>query len=365
MKILFVGTHHGGGGTESHLITLSLAMLAEGHEVAAVVQANTPIARGLNHSDVRLYFGKFRNAFDPRGWKAVWSACSEFQPDWIVGSFSKEYWPLAIISRLRGIKLCLFKHMDYKMRFMTHHLIPRLAQRFVVISEFMRGNFIARGVDPTRISLLYNPLDLSHFQPDAELRRTKRAELGFAEDDIVVGFISAMHPDKGMLPLVDALNLAIKTQPKLKAIWVGNGLAVAELKNRIAQGGFADHHHYFEWTQNVLPYYAVLDIFAVPSLSPESFGRVSIEAQALGIPVLCSNRGGLPETLDNEITGQLLPAGEVSVWRDALLNLANNPALRQTWGQNGRPWVLRKFGTQIVARQFSELLNSVETKKFR
>lgn len=359
MKILFVGTHHGGGGTESHLITLARAMAAQGHEVAAVVQANTPISRGLDNSDVHLFYGKFRNAFDPRGWKAVWSACTKFQPNWIVGSFSKEYWPLAIIARLRHIKLCLFKHMDYKMRFMTHHLIPRLAQRFVVISEYMRGNFIARGVDSTRISLLYNPLDLAHFEPDIALRRNKRAELGFADDDIVVGFISAMHPDKGMLPLVDALNLAMKIEPKLQAIWVGNGLAVAELKNRIAHGGFAEHHHYFEWTHNVLPYYAMLDILAVPSLSPEAFGRVSIEAQALGIPVLCSHRGGLPETLDNEMTGQLLPAGDVSAWRDALLNLASNPALRQSWAQNGRPWVQRKFSAQIIASQFTELLKAV------
>src|ERR1035437_1885308 len=112
MKLLFVGTHNGGGGTESHFVTLAKAMLAAGHEVAAVVRYDTPIHNGLLGSGVQLYNGVFRNAFDPRGIIAVWRACGEFQPDWIVGSFSKEYWPLAIIARLRGVKLALFKHMD-------------------------------------------------------------------------------------------------------------------------------------------------------------------------------------------------------------------------------------------------------------
>lgn len=360
MRLLFVGTHYGGGGTESHLVTLSKAMLAAGHDVAAVVRPDTPIHNGLAGSGVQLYSGVFRNAFDPRGIIAVWRAVSAFEPDWIVGSFSKEYWPLAVIARLRGVKLALFKHMDYPLRFLTHHFIPRLAHRFIVISEHMRRNFISRGVDATRIDLLYNPIDMEYFHPDPVLRRTSRAQLGFAEDDIVLGFIGAMHPDKGMLPLCDAVNLAMKEAPKLKAIWVGDGLAVQNLKAKIRQGGFANRHTWHTWSPNVLSYYAAVDMLAVPTIGNEAFGRVSIEAQACGIPVLCSDNGGLPETFEPDVTGLLIPPGDVPAWRDAILNLAGNPQLRMQMQNKGRDWVIQKFSTTEIAKQFTKLLDEAQ-----
>jgi glycosyltransferase involved in cell wall biosynthesis len=356
MKLLFVGTHYGGGGTESHFITLSKAMLAAGHEVAAVVRPDTPIHNALVGSGVKLYSGVFRNAFDPRGIMAVWRAISAFEPDWMVGSFSKEYWPLAVIARLRGVKLALFKHMDYPLRFFTHHFIPRLAHRFIVISKFMRSNFVARGVDATRIQMLYNPLDLDYFKPDAQLRLSSRAQWGYAEDDIVVGFIGAMHPDKGMLPLCDALNQAMAVNPKIKAIWVGDGLAVQDLKAKIQNGGFSARHIWHTWAKDVRPYYAAIDMLAAPTLVTETFGRVSIEAQASGVPVLCSNLGGLPETMVPDVTGKLLPVGDVAVWRDTILNLAQDAQLREQFLNKGREWVTNNFSTAEIAKQFAELL---------
>jgi len=359
MKLLFVGTHHGGGGTESHFITLSKAMHTAGHEVAAVVRPDTPIHNALVGSGVQLYSGVFRNAFDPRGIIAVWRAISAFEPDWIVGSFSKEYWPLAVISRMRGVKLALFKHMDYPLRFLTHHFIPRLAHRFIVISNHMRRNFIVRGVDAARTQMLYNLIDLDYFKPDPQLRLNSRAQLAYAEDDVVLGYIGAMHPDKGMLPLCDALNLAMAKNPELKAIWVGDGLAVQDLKAKIKAGGFENRHIWHTWVKDVRPYYSALDMLAVPTIGNEAFGRVSIEAQASGVPVLCSDNGGLSETLQENITGLLIPPGDVPAWRDAILNLADNPQLRLQMQNKGRDWVAKTFSTTAIVKEFTHLLEDV------
>ena len=358
MKLLFVGTNHGGGGTESHFITLAKAMLAAGNEVTAIVNADTPIHHGLMNSGVDLYFGVFRNAVDPRGIVAVWRACSKIKPDWIISNFSKEYWPLAIIAKLRGVKLALFKHMDFPMRPVTRYFIPRLADRFIVISNFMRNNFIARGINPAHIQILYNPLDLDYFKPNPQLRIASRKKLGYADDDIVIGFIGAMHPDKGMLPLCDAINQAMAQIPKLKAIWIGEGIAVLDLNAKIKKGGFATRHKWHTWAEDVRPYYAAIDILAVPTIGRETFGRVSIEAQALGIPVLCSNNGGLPETFVPDVTGKLLPAGDVVAWREAILELAGDAQQRIRFQEKGREWVEHQFSSAAIAKEFTSLLEA-------
>jgi len=356
MRLLFVGTNRGGGGTESHFVTLARTMHEAGHSVAAVVYKGAPIHTGLQGSGVQIYTGVFRNAFDPRGFRSVWRACKQFQPDWIVGSFSKEYWPLAILAKLRGVKLAIFKHMDFAMRPATNYFIPRLADRFVVISEFMARRFIARGLPANRIQVLYNPLNLEYFKPDPELRKITRESLGYADADIVLGYIGAMHADKGIMQLADAVNQAMLQQPGLKALWLGDGPAAYELMTRINGGGFATRHGIHQWAADVRPYIAALDMLAIPSVESETFGRVSIEAQASGVPVLCSNIGGIPETLSRDVTGLLLPPGDIPAWRDAIITLAGDELLRKKMAIQGPEWVARQFSAPVIGLQFQKLL---------
>lgn len=364
MRLLFVGTNRGGGGTESHFVTLALAMLEAGHAVAAVVYLGSPIHTGLVGRGVQLYNGTFRNAFDPRGIRAVLKASRDFHPDWIISSFSKEYWPLALISHALRVKLALFKHMDFPMRPATRYFIPRLASRFIVISDYMRNCFIAYGIPSSHIQVLHNPLDLGYFRPDPLLRHTTREAMDLKEGDIVLGFVGALHRDKGIFILADAVNQAMSGLPRLKALWVGEGPHSAEFMAHIHNGGFATRHIIHKWTADVRPYYAAMDMLAIPSLRSETFGRVSIEAQACGVPVLGSNHGGIPETLEPGVTGQLLPPGDISAWRDAILALAGNEQIRARMKERGRAWVTQQFSATVIARQF-ELMLKEETRANR
>jgi glycosyltransferase involved in cell wall biosynthesis len=250
--------------------------------------------------------------------------------------------------------------MDFPLKPVTHFFIPRLADRFIVISNFMRENFITRGINPARIQLLYNPLDLNYFRPNPILRKASREQLGLDESDIVIGFIGAMHPHKGVAQLAEILDCVMAKIPNLKALWVGEGPAEQDVQTLIQNGKFANRHIFHKWTPDVRPYYAAMDMLAIPSIVNEAFGRVSLEAQACGIPVLCSNNGGLPETLQPGITGLLLPPGDVPAWCDAIIKLAQDAQLRIQLQNNGRDWVDRTFSTTAIAKQFTALLEDAQ-----
>lgn len=360
MRLLFVGTVKGGGGIESHFITLSRAMVAAGHEVAAVVHPDSVIRRGLDGSGVEIFPGVFRNAFDPRGFRAVSRAIRRFKPDWVIGSYSKEYWPLVAVTRLHGVPLALFRHMDFPMRFLTHRFIPRLAQRFITISAYMRDTQIARGVDARHLHFLYNPLIAEDFVVDAAMRLRCRAESGWVADEVVVGFVGAMHPDKGIFTLFEAVSQVMRVRPQVRMLWVGRGPAQDELAARIDASEFADRHVRLGWSDDVRQCYARMDVLAVPSVSNETFGRVSMEAQACGVPVLCSTRGGIPESLHPGETGALVPPGEVPAWREAILGMVDDAQQRGRMGAAGPRWVAAQFGAPIIARQLAELLSTPE-----
>ena len=144
----------------------------------------------------------------------------------------------------------------------------------------MRQRFIARGIDPKHLQVLYNPLDLDDFQPDPALRLRSRAQLGYQHDDRVAGFVGALHPGKGIFVWLQALDQAMAENPHIRALWLGQGVAEAAFKQALAQSPFAARHQHLGWQADLRPYYAAMDVLALPSIESDTFGRVLIEAQA-------------------------------------------------------------------------------------
>jgi glycosyltransferase involved in cell wall biosynthesis len=358
MKFLFVGTNPEHTGAATHFVALAQAMAEAGHEVTAVVYPDGLIARGLAASNVRLHYARFRNAFDPRGFRAVIAAIRQRRPDWLVGNFGKEYWPLIACGRLMKVNVALFRHRTPAMGRFSGYLLPRLAQRFFAVSKYARKAYLDWGVPPQLVQILYNPVDMALFQPCASRRAEIRNQLGLDDDSMVVGYFGRMSDGKGIFTLLEAANAAMLTEPNLHCLWVGDGPDAALLRERIAaQPQTAHRHHFTGWVHDVHPYYKAISVLAFPSKLPETFGRVAVEAQACGVPVLGSNIGGVPETLHAGVTGFLLPPIDVDAWREAILKMTDNDR-RQTMGAAAREFVTQHFSTTVIAEEFTSDLTS-------
>ena len=357
MKFLFVGTNPEHTGAATHFVALAQAMAEAGHDVSAVVYPDGLIAQGLASSNVRLHYAKFRNAFDPRGYRAVIAAIRQQRPDWLIGNFGKEYWPLIACGRLMKVKVALFRHRTPAMSRFSGYLLPRLAQRFFAVSKYARQAYLDWGVPPQLVQILYNPVDMTLYQPSATQRAEIRGRLGLDDDSMVLGYFGRMSDGKGIFTLLAAASAAMRSEPKLHCLWVGDGPDAALLRERIAaQPETAHRHHFTGWVHDVHPYYKAISVLAFPSKLPETFGRVAVEAQACGVPVLGSDIGGVPETLQADVTGFLLPPIDVDAWRDAILKMADTDR-RQSMGTAAREFVAQHFSTTVIAQEFSNILS--------
>jgi len=354
MRLLFVGTSKTGGGTETHFITLAKALTDIGHDVAAVVRPDSPMQKALVGSAVKVFEGTFRNSLDFRGINAVNDAIRDFKPDWLVGSFSKEYWPLVWISRKQKIPLALFRHMATVMKKGTQFFIPRLAQRFIVISNFMKDLFIERGVPGNLIHVLHNPLDLDYFKPDPQLRVRSRESLDLSESAVLVGYVGALHPGKGIYVLHQAMERVMQNNDNVFMLWIGTGVDEKNFKNVLASSKYRNRVFWKGYIDDVRPWYAAMDLLAVPSIEYDTFGRVSIEAQACGTPVFGSQLGGIVETLDDGVTGRLLPDGDVDGWTAAIQEFSRSS--RDDQYASGREFVRRNFSPDTIADEFIRIL---------
>ena len=359
MKLLFVGTHRGPGGTESHFVSLSTAMAAAGHEVSALVCPGDYIDGHLaSDGRVRRFAAHFERPFDGGAMRALAAAVRATRPDWIVGSFAREYWPTALIGRAHGVPVVLFRHVEERFRQQTARLLPHLVHRIVAPSEFLRERLVDRGIARSRTAVVHNPLDTEAYRPDPARRAEMRARLGFAPDDVVVGFAGRLERQKGVHTLAPALDAAMACCPNLRALWIGSGKAESDVAGLLADSPYRERHVRMPWSAEMPACYAAMDVLAFPSISSETFGRVSIEAQACGVPVLASRTGGVPETLRDGVTGRLVAAGDVAAWTDALIDAARDVDGRARMGAAGRAFVRESFDGPRITRDFERLLGA-------
>ncbi len=356
MRLLFVCTAPGGGGLETHFVALANAMAAAGNEVAVFIYRGERIDQQLDASVTR-YYGRFRGAADPRGLWGLTRTVRRIRPQWMIGSLSKEYWPVALIGHYNRIPVALFKHVPTVMRRGSRYFLPRLVSRFIMVSDYMRRYYSEQGIPRDRMQTLHNPIDTGFFDVDPQLRADMRAKHGVAEGDVVIGYVGKIDRGKGALVLAQAVNAAMRLNPVVRMLWVGAGedmdFTPADLTAGCQDPG---HHIFVDWASDVRPYYAMMDVMTLPSIGAEAFGRASVEAQACGVPVLGSDLGGIPETMEDGVSGRLLPPGDVVAWCDAILELAADPALRDRMGAVGREFVQKRFSAAVIAEQFTRLL---------
>lgn len=355
MKLLFVGTNPENTGAATHFVTLAKAMAEAGHEVQGVVSRKGLIGEGLAAAGIPAFYSAFRNVYDLRGYTTVMRRIASFSPDWLVGNFGKEYWPLIACSKLTRTPVALFRHRNPRMSKLSEFGVPRLANRFIAVSEYARNAYLRWGVPDDRVWISYNPVDVNEFQADPQRRAQVRREFGIDDDAIVMGFVGRMHGGKGVTQLMQAVTQAMHVQPRLHALWVGNGPEESVLHRMADQGGHSERHHFTGWVADTARYHRAFSFLAFPSVQPETFGRVSIEAQACGVPVLGSNIGGVPETMRDGVTGFLIEPGDIAAWTDRILALCDD-SLCASMGAAARAHVVEHFSNAAVARDFEFLL---------
>jgi glycosyltransferase involved in cell wall biosynthesis len=208
----------------------------------------------------------------------------------------------------------------------------------LVASEFMRRSLLACGFAEEQVEVL--PL----FVPEAETSPRETEAPPRSE----VLFVGRIMPEKGLEDLVRALPL-IKQPCRL--VVVGDGLARGTSERLAARLGISGRVTFAGWQDDVQPFYRRASLLAVPSIWPEPFGLIGLEAMAQALPVVAYRSGGIPEWLTDGVTGTLVEPGDVHGLAAAIDALIADPALARRLGVAGQRRQRESFGAgRHVAR---------------
>jgi N-acetyl-alpha-D-glucosaminyl L-malate synthase BshA len=143
----------------------------------------------------------------------------------------------------------------------------------------------------------------------------------------IVMHLSNFRPVKRIDSVVEVF-AGIAAQLPAVLLLVGDGPEVPTARRIARQLGVADRVHLLGAQESVLPLLSIADLFLLPS-AQESFGLAALEAMACGVPVVASNAGGLPEVIDDGVTGFLHPIGDVGAMTGSAVALLTDATLHQ------------------------------------
>jgi Glycosyltransferase len=212
--------------------------------------------------------------------------------------------------------------------------------KFIAISNAVRDAMVARGIASDRIEVIHSGVALP--SPDVT-PRDWRAELGWPADTVIAGVIGAMTAEKGIDSL-EAIAAALPVDTRKKARFLllgGSRRGTAEI------GGIESHFAGF--VDAIEPATAGIDLLMHPSRT-EGLGTSVIDAMALGIPPVAFDVGGLPEVVQNNASGILVPAGNVVAFAEATRRLMEDAALRGKLGRAAKARS-REFGADRMTEQ--------------
>ena len=214
------------------------------------------------------------------------------------------------------------------------------ADAVAVICEGLRGDLIARGIDPDKITVSPNGVDLDLFGDPPPRDDMLAAKLGLAADDAVIGYIGSFYDYEGIDDLIAAMPALVAVQPRARLLLVGGGPMEAALKAQAAASPAAAHIHFVGRVPHteVERYYSLIDILAYPRKKMRLTDLVTplkpLEAMAQGKLVAASDVGGHRELIEDGVTGTLFAPDDPAAIADALANLLEDraiwPARRRT-----------------------------------
>lgn len=176
-----------------------------------------------------------------------------------------------------------------------------------------------------------------------------------------VGFLGRFHPYKGALTLLEAFARVHPDLPEARLVLAGRGPQEPELRARAQALGLGGSVEFPGWVEGPAKerFFDSLHLLAVPSEGYENFGLIGLEAMVRGRGVLGSHQGGIPDWLEDRVTGRLLPPGNVDAWRHGLQEALTSNFQLTAWGQAGRRAYMARFRPEVHVRDLLETYEQV------
>ena len=237
----------------------------------------------------------------------------------------------------------------------------RTAVRILANSKATAAAFVAAGGrgDPMRV--VYDGFDAARFLDTSVDVPASGAELGL-KGSHVLGVFGRITPWKGQ----DVVMRALAQVPSVVALFVGeeeDGGYAKELRLLASKLGIAERVRFLGFREDMPQLMRLVDCVVHASTNPEPFGRVIVEGMLAGRPVIATRAGGVPEIIEDGVSGILVPPGNPDELAAAIVRVLSDPVGTERLAQRGRARALELFNEKRMLREIEQSVNEIASAR--
>jgi glycosyltransferase involved in cell wall biosynthesis len=373
-------------GLQPVFVNLSEQQARQGYEVHVVAgkgpsQPSEEVVHGVNIHRVNVPFnlGAFREVERLTG----------NEGDWVVHTHSTCGFFLVGLRRMKRLRMVSQSHgasrsrhapvrlksgeidLNYSQFRTIYNMIREKtlwssADRVLTVSKSLLDDIVdSYNIDPRRGRVVYNGVDTDYFHPlgGTETPRPLEALAGKR----IILYVGHFGLRKGVFYLIRAMSRVQSEVPDAHLVcvggipsWLGNRDYWSVLKHEIDSNGVSDRVTLLDKVKNreLLGYYNRAAVFALASYY-ESLSKVTMEAMACGLPVVATGSGGIPELVEQDVTGKLVPYGSEEALAQALITVLKDEGLARRMGSEGREKMVRSFTWRAVAERIRSVYDEL------
>lgn len=320
----------------------------DGHAAWALVHRDGRMAEHAERRGTPHYRLSMRNSADPVGFAQMARLVWRHRPDVICSHNARDFY-LAWPFRAVGIPVLRYRHISntVKASWSRSFAYRHGASQVVATAKFIKRQLIEHNdVAPERIRVIGEGVDLGLYNKSVDARAV-RTELGLMPEHFVVGTVGMVRSDKGYHVIVQAAARLKDAFPHLRFLLVGgptrDGAYLESVQKTAEKLGVADRLIWTGWREDVPQLMAAMDLFVLASVGVEGQSRVIPEAFALGKPVIGSEVGGIPELVEDGVTGFLVPKENADALAAAITRMVQDEARRTACAEAGHRLALERL----------------------
>jgi glycosyltransferase involved in cell wall biosynthesis len=332
------------GGQELAVLLHAEGLVKRGYDLRLILEPESPIAKMAEDKKLPVMLLSMRKSRYPQAILQLRALIRQHRPAILQVNSSRDSWigsiaarlvlPRPRIIRIRHISAPLNRNVTT--RLLYQHLIDRVV---VTGGEKTRRELIERdGLSADRVAAFPIGLDVEYFRP-ASPDHDLRQELGLPKGHLLIGLISYLRTYKGHEYFIEAARRIAAKRDDATFIIVGEGPEEQPIRSRIEQLGLSDRIRMLGFRKDLLNVFRSLDVFAIPSVEGDTIPQVLMQALALGIPVVSTTVGSIPDVVIDGETGFVVPPRDASVLADRIETLLVDAGLRTRMGVQGRSLV--------------------------
>jgi glycosyltransferase involved in cell wall biosynthesis len=350
------------GGQEIRIFEEMKWFRKQGHEMILVAPDNGTLFQRCKDEDfevISLYFTKPRTLLNIL--RMIWVIWRK-KPNVVATHSSTDSWAGLIAASILKIKRRIrYRHVSTRVKknFFNKLQYKNFANLIITTGECisvpLRCSFNLR---QNEVNTVATGITIKHDLPNVDsCRKLLLDELNLPETSIFIGQVSVLRSWKGLEELIDAYKIVSRDIPSLHLVIVGEGSPMRKvLENKIKNENLNNKVHLVGHKENPMDYMNAFEIVILSSLRNEGIPQALLQAMSIGRCVIGTRVGGIPEIIEDEVTGLLVNPDDEHSLANQITKVLQEPHLPQELGRKAATYVHDNFNWDVLGVKIYNLM---------